>query len=349
MTVRDYKKYELPPVVYPEQKPGPVKRGDRGRCLLPDTWVLVSNRTLGGRYAFLPLDEHFTERVWGIIGTAQGRYGVDISAFVLVGNHFHGMVRARRPAAISLFMQYVASRLAELTNELNGTLGGVWDDRYGSTNLLDDEAEARWFKYLLAHMTKERILPSPTQWTGPQVASAVTTGEALAGSWLDRAAWKRAKEPDDKRPFLRPTQVTLTPLTRWEGADPSTWRTWCQEALTEIVAEHAEADFVGLRQTLALGALYRPTQLKRSICRTFDARGEDSRALLAEAYAGRREGLATVSELRRRITRIGHAVVIRAEGAEVPHGFDWPPGVLDAIEDRAIAGQLRHAELRDSA
>ena len=74
-----------------------------------------------------------------------------------------------------------------------------------------------------------------------------------------------------------------------------------------------------------------------------------SRALLAEAYAGRREGLATVSELRRRITRIGHAVVIRAEGAEVPHGFDWPPGVLDAIEDRAIAGQLRHAELRDSA
>ena len=85
----------------------PVKRAPRHRCILPNHWVHVSARTQQGRFAFVPVDEHFTAHYWGIVSRGMMRYAVKVAAFVLPSGHFHVLCKARRPAAISHFIQYI--------------------------------------------------------------------------------------------------------------------------------------------------------------------------------------------------------------------------------------------------
>ena len=90
MTLKGYRTDDLPEVRYPDQEPPPVRSGLRGRCILDDTWVHVSNRTIEGRYAFQSVDDLFTARGWDIIARALKRHDVDIAAWVVLANHSTG-------------------------------------------------------------------------------------------------------------------------------------------------------------------------------------------------------------------------------------------------------------------
>ena len=322
---------------YPPQDPGPVKGGTGVRVILPNTWVHLTTRTLDGRYAFLPKNKDFTARVWGIVGMAMKRYGVQVSMVVLLGNHYHMLARACGRNAISLFMQWVNSRLAGLTNELNDTRGTVWDHHYASRNLLDDEAIDWWFRYGLSHATKESICPSPTLWPGPHSAQAHLSGEPVAGAWLERPRWVKAGKPEDRAPFLIPVEVTLTPLPRWERRPASEWQAHCRAVVDDIVLEYAHLNFVGVSASLERGVHYRPETLKRSTNRTFDARGPSREELLADHYKARRESISALLDLNRRLIQAGHTALLDGgDDATPPEGTDWHPLLADALEDRAI-------------
>ena len=325
---------------YPAQVPPPRKRAPKGRCVLPGRWNLLTTRVVGGRYAFLPTDPLFTARVWGIIGVGMRRYGVQVAAFALLGNHYHMLARARRRAAVSAFMQWVNSRLAELTHELHGTHGKVWEHKYGNRNLLDDAAEAKWLRYILAHSVKEQIVPCPTLWPGPHSAGALVRGEEIRAVWFKRGAWVAAGAPDDKTPYLVNVPVELTPLTRWQRAPEERWRAHCQRVVDDIVDEYAERHFVGVAAPIERGVHYLPARRKRSPNRLFDARGEHRDELLKEAYQARRDGVDALAELNRALLERGHAAIMEDGTAVVPEGFDWPASVLDATENRPIVAEF---------
>ncbi|MHC4838584.1 MAG: transposase [Planctomycetota bacterium] len=202
------------------------KRNPRHRCNPRGHWAHVSSRVRDGRYAFVPPDDDglFVALMWGIIGRAQKRYGVQVAIAVVVSNHLHLLVRSDRPGAVSTFMQYTLSNLARLTNRTYGTSGPVFDGPFRMTTLLDREAEEFWFAYVMAHMTKEGIVPSPNQWIGLQCVDHLLNGTQPRGLWFDFDAWDNKGRPTDRKPFLRAVEVQLTPLACSTTSSPTTPR-----------------------------------------------------------------------------------------------------------------------------
>ncbi len=323
------------------------KRSPRHRCMLPGHWIHVSSRTVHGRYAFVPPQDEGELRsmMWGVVGRAQTRYHVDIAYGVVTSNHFHFILRADRPGAISTFMQYVKAGFARLTHKTYETSGPVWDGRFRSSTILDAEAEVWWLRYCMAHMTKEAIVPRPNMWPGLQCVDHLLEGTQPEGLCFDDVAWTMAKCPKDKRPFFRKVKVRIHRLTGWEQEPLHAYQAFCRQMFDDIVAEHAERQFFGLDAALALPHTFVPTEVKHSPCAAFSAMGPQSKELLKAAYEARGEGVAAVLEAVRTVARDGHTAAARAAGCDpdcpwrlLPEGFDWPPLINDALDDPPIVG-----------
>ena len=325
---------------YPPQSPPPVQWSPRGRCVLPGRWNHLSSRTVEGRYAFAPVHEDFTRRIWAIVGVGMRRYDVEVAFFVLMSNHLHCIARAKRPGALSYFMQWLKARSAELSHELNGTRGQVWEKGFSNTNLLDDEAEVGWLRYALSHGIKEGICRRPEEWPGPHAVQAVCEGEAIQGAWFDRRRWQKAGRPEDRGPFMVPVEVPLTPLSAWAGGPKEAWHRACREIRDDLLVQYAEREVLGVEAALSRGPQYRPEHLKYSRTYVFDARGESRKELLREAYAARRQNLEAYHRLMRRLMQAGHrAVMVKGDG-QMPEGHDWTRVLADAVEDRPIVGHF---------
>jgi hypothetical protein len=322
------------------------KRNPRHRCNPRGHWAHVSSRVRDGRYAFVPPDDDglFVALMWGIIGRAQKRYGVQVAIAVVVSNHLHLLVRSDRPGAVSTFMQYTVSNLARLTNRTYGTSGPVFDGPFRMTTLLDREAEEFWFAYVMAHMTKEGIVPSPNQWIGLQCVDHLLNGTQPRGLWFDFDAWDNKGRPTDRKPFLRAVEVQLTPLTGWERWPAERYRAFCQRVFDDIVADHAEKQFVGLAAALAVPPTYVPPEVKRSRCPAFSAMGPLADELLKAAYTARRDGAGAVMAAVAKVVEQGRAAVTHHDAdpehpwTDLPDGFDYPALLNDAFDDAPIVG-----------
>ncbi len=312
-------------------RPGKTRtRATRRRYIPSGAWVHLSARTLQGRYAFVPRDALWTGRAWGLVAVAQEKYDVELCAFQLMSNHYHALVRGPDRAAVSQFAQYVEAGLARLTHEYHGTHGTVFDGRFRSTTLLDDESALWWLRYILAHGTKESIVPSPKAWPGPQSATALADGTPVVGLRLDRARYNKARAEEPGTPihradFMQELPVQFTPLDAWAG-DPNGWRRTCDDLVTSIVVEHALSRFLGAEAAAAMAADFVPTATKRSRATVFDARGPKAIELLREAKAARRLAIEASEEALIRMVQAGR----RAAGG-LPDGISWPALIADAL------------------
>ncbi len=329
-----------PKHVYPGD-PKPVsRRASRRRFLPPGGWVHVSSRTQHGRFAFVPKSDLFTALCWGFVGRGMARYGVQVAAFELLSGHFHIMVRAGRPAAISSFIQYLKSNLARLTHEWNGTSGTVWEGPFRSSVLLDDEAEAYWLAYICAHGVKEKIVSDPALWPGANSIRALTDGAPIHAVWFDRPVWHRAGRPADRTPYYDAVEVKLTPLSRWEGAPPKAYRDHCRAMVDDIIEQHAAGPFSGAASAVAMSATFVPGSVKKTRNRPFSAHGLMAGQLIRAAGDARHAAAGASADALADIVRHGY-LAWRAQGGEVPHGTDFTAHVNDALDRQPIVGPFR--------
>jgi len=59
--------------------------------------------------------------------------GVDVHAYVLMGNHLHLLLTPRRDGALSLMMQSVGRSYVRAFNQAHGRTGTLWEGRYRSS------------------------------------------------------------------------------------------------------------------------------------------------------------------------------------------------------------------------
>jgi len=59
--------------------------------------------------------------------------GVDVHAYVLMGNHLHLLLTPRRDGALSLMMQAVGRSYVRAFNQAHGRTGTLWEGRYRSS------------------------------------------------------------------------------------------------------------------------------------------------------------------------------------------------------------------------
>jgi REP element-mobilizing transposase RayT len=188
----------------------------------PRTIYFLTSRTIQSRFLMAPSDKT-NELIGGILARAVRQCEVELFAYVFTSNHFHAMVRAPSPVAMSKFMQRLQSNIAIKVGRFVGWRGRFFARRYSAEPIVDEGAQVERLVYILSHGVKEGLVSEVRKWPGLSCAQALLEG-AMASlhrwrNWTHR--WKL--EVDENINVGRfseecpsdPESLTLTPLPCW--------------------------------------------------------------------------------------------------------------------------------------
>ncbi len=97
----------------------------------------------------------------GLIGELDARFGIEVHAFCLMGNHLHLLVRSR-DGALSSAMQWLMSTFTKAVNVRRGVDGAIFRGRFHSV-LVERESHLDWlFRYINAN-------PRDLGWSRPLI------------------------------------------------------------------------------------------------------------------------------------------------------------------------------------
>ena len=213
------------------------------RFIPENSLVEITTRTLQGRLLLKPSPD-LTDLILGIVGKAQDLYGMTVHAFVFLSTHAHFLLSPKSAGQLALFMQFVNANVAKEAGRLNVWRERLWSRRYRSIVVADEKAAHARLRYILAHGAKEGLLGSPGLWPGPNCIVALTTGELLRGTWVNRSAEYLARQRGQAvfpSQFATTFDVKLTPLPCLQHLTTDQRQAECRRIVAEIKAE-AEAE-----------------------------------------------------------------------------------------------------------
>jgi len=205
--------------------------------------VATTNRTVQGRFLLRPSPE-LNDIIHGAIARAQRKYGVDVHGYVFLSNHYHMISSVTSAKQLSDFTGYFQSKIAKEVCRLHGWSDKVWARRYKHFVMIDEDAQAEGFRYLLRNSCKEGLVDSPLHWPGVHCAKALVQGmRSVAGKWLNRtrlwAARQRNREIST-RDFEEPETLELTALPVWSEMTEKAYTEHVADLIEEVERETAE-------------------------------------------------------------------------------------------------------------
>ena len=188
----------------------------------PQTIFFITSRTIQSRFLMAPSDKT-NELIGGILARAVRQCQVELFAYVFTSNHFHAMVRAPSPVAMSRFMQRLQSNIAVKVGRLVGWRGRFFARRYSAEPIVDEASQVERLQYILSHGVKEGLVSRCQQWPGLSCAKALLEGgRASAHHWRNwTSRWKMEVDEDvnvDRFSEACPSEaetLELTPLPCW--------------------------------------------------------------------------------------------------------------------------------------
>jgi putative transposase len=262
------------------------------RFIPENTLVEITTRTLHGRLLLKPSPE-LTDLLLGVIGKAQAVYGMAIHAFVVVSSHAHFLVSATTAQQLASFMQFVNANMAKEVARLHDWPERVWSRRYRAIPVLDDLAAHARIRYQLSHGAKEGLVASAGSWPGPHCIAALTHGDRLCGTWIDRTAEYRARSAGkDIKPgeFATTFDIKLSPLPDLAGLSEDQRQAHYRRVVREIDAAAFAANKekgrvpMGVDMILAQDPHHRPVAPDRSPAPPVHAHDNEKRNGFLAAY-----------------------------------------------------------------
>lgn len=109
---------------------------------------------------------------------ARGEYGVKVLAWCLMPNHFHLLVQPSEAAQLNRWMQRLMTTHVRRYHKHYGTSGHVWQGRYKSFIVQDDEHLLTVARYIEANPVRARLTPTAAdwQWSSHRTRNAETEG-----------------------------------------------------------------------------------------------------------------------------------------------------------------------------
>lgn len=99
-----------------------------------------------------------------LMATAQETYGVGILAYCLMTNHFHLLLQPSRADDLSKWMQWLMTSHVRRYHRHYGTSGHVWQGRYKSFIVQDDDHLLTVVRYIEANPVRATVTASAKDW-----------------------------------------------------------------------------------------------------------------------------------------------------------------------------------------
>lgn len=126
----------------------------------------ITDRTVDELFLLRP-DVEVNAIIMAALCAAIAATGVGLVAFVVMGNHWHLVVRVTDdPSSLSRFMQIFKSEVALAINEHRGRHGPVWTGRYHAQPILDDASVLGRVLYTLMNPVAAGIVSSCGEYPG---------------------------------------------------------------------------------------------------------------------------------------------------------------------------------------
>ena len=137
------------------------------RYIVPGTSYLLTRRCSERRFFLTPDADGVMSALFGYaLAVCSRRYGVEVHAGVVLGNHTHFVVTDVR-GELSDFLRELHSMTASCVNDKLGRRENLWATRQASAVILVDSG-AVWAKlvYCLANAVSSGLVPTHTSWPG---------------------------------------------------------------------------------------------------------------------------------------------------------------------------------------
>ncbi len=176
----------------------------------------------------------------------QHTHEVELHHYVIMSNHLHLIISAHDAHAKSRFMCHLNGSLARELCRHWGMRDHLWEGRYHSHELLDEDALIDAYKYLFKNSVKEGLVRHPREWPGLHGYTPLCEGAVVTGRWLDRTRWGYAQRTQrgqarGEQAYMREAPVTLTRPRCWRGWSDERFKERCERWCAEAVREALEA------------------------------------------------------------------------------------------------------------
>lgn len=132
------------------------------RFFLPDVPAHIVQRGHSREPVFFEEDDYRAYLDW--LCEAARRYECVIHAYVLMTNHIHILATPKDKQGISLMMQYIGRRYVPYINHTYGTTGSIWEGRYKSSLIHDEEYLFTCMRYIELNPVRADMVKFPSQY-----------------------------------------------------------------------------------------------------------------------------------------------------------------------------------------
>ena len=110
---------------------------------------------------------------------ARGKYGVSLLAWCLMPNHFHLLVQPTEADRLNKWMQWLMTTHVRRYHKHYGSSGHVWQGRYKSFIVQDDEHLLTVTRYIEGNPVRALLAPTAGQWPWSSHQGRIATTDEL--------------------------------------------------------------------------------------------------------------------------------------------------------------------------
>ena len=179
----------------------------------------IVSRCIQG-FGFLKPEPEIVAICKGVLGYSLHvhRETFELHHYVFLSNHFHLLLSSEDMPSLAKFMCHFKSNLARELARVHDWHSTLWQGRYSSEEILDEEGLSEIFKYITQNSVKEGLVNHPSQWSGLHGYHQLVSGEEVSGPWIDRTQlyWARKRREEiTEADVTTYYTVRLTPLPLW--------------------------------------------------------------------------------------------------------------------------------------
>jgi REP element-mobilizing transposase RayT len=209
------------------------------------THFITSRCTQG--YSLLRPSPQANSIIAGCLAHALKRHHgeIELHHYVFMSNHLHIILSSASTQAKARFMCCFKGNVARELCRIRRWRDHLWEGRYKSYEILDEESLISAYQYIFKNSVKEGLVSHPSEWPGLHGWAQLCGRREVVGEWIDRTRWCYAQKTMKGRlktikDFTHTLPITLKRPPMWahwtEDEYHSRCLQWTATALSEIQA-----------------------------------------------------------------------------------------------------------------